>query len=314
MASAFIAAVDGLMDSIDETMLSSAIAGADLSSIEAVVGTSRLGMLLAADPRLEGALYKTVAAVGQQGADVLTEVAGFPALFNATHPNVTLFARTQAANLVVQVSEEVKEAIRIVTALGSDLGLTTAQQAKAIRQVVGLPPNWANAPVNFANELRQGIVNAGRLHNDPMVPLRRSRRAMQRRVVAELRAGVAEGKHLDPAWIAQQQEKYARNLLHRRARNIARTETLRAANWGQREGWKQAIGQGVLPADSKRFWLVTPDDRLSPEHAQIPGMNPEGRGMDEAFQTPDGPFVDPPTRTNCRCSTALMFPGLAGML
>lgn len=313
-AASFLSAVDGLAASLDETSLISALASKNLSAIEAAVGGSRLGALLAADARLEGALYKTVVSVGESGADILSEVTGFESTFNATHPNVTMFARTASAELVTRVGQDVKEAIRIVTALGSDFGLTTVEQAQAIREIVGLPATWADAPLNFGNELKNGIVNGKRLHADPMVRLARSRKAMHKRVVAELRAGVAAGQHLDPAWVASMQSKYARNLLNRRARNIARTETLRAAHFGQREGWKQAIDAGVLPAGARRFWIVTPDERLSKAHAVIPFMNTEGRGMDEPFETPEGSFMDPPIRTNCRCATGLLFPGRPGIL
>ncbi|KKL81232.1 hypothetical protein LCGC14_1996790 [marine sediment metagenome] len=63
--------------------------------------------------------------------------------------------------------------------------------------------------------------------------------------------------------------------------------------------------QGALPVDSRRFWIVTPDDRLSPEHATIPSLNPIGRGMEEPFDTPDGLFMYPPSRPNCRCGIGL---------
>ena len=63
--------------------------------------------------------------------------------------------------------------------------------------------------------------------------------------------------------------------------------------------------QGVLPQDSRRFWIVTPDEKLSEAHAQIPAMNPDGRGMEEVFDTTEGPFMFPPSRPACRCGIGL---------
>lgn len=306
VSSSFVSAVALLSRYTDLDRLTAAVGSGVVGDVEAAVAAERLGAILAADPTFENALYRTTALAGKATAEVTTVVAGMEFIFNATHPNVTMFARTQGAALVVDISEEAREAIRIITAVASDFGLSVDQQARSIREVVGLPPGWVTAPLNFAEELRQGRVDASRLHSNPMNRSQSARARQHRNVVASLRAGIAKGKHLDETWVAAQQSAYADRLLSRRALNIARTETLHAAHFGQNESWQQAIDGGVLPATSRRFWVVTVDERLSHSHAMIPGLNRQGRKMGEMFRTPEGPFMYPPIRTNCRCGVVLL--------
>lgn len=293
VAKAFTGAVGRLQRQLDLAEIRSALAGGELSAIEMAAGSGRLQALLAGDEGLRGALINTTTVTGKAGADVLTEVTGLEARFNARHPNVVLFAREQVGDLVVGVSDDVKEAVRIVVAAGADLGLTYGQQAVAIREVVGLPSNWARAPANLAQEIRAGRVDYGR----------RLSAADKQKIRSRIKAGT-----VDEAFVEEMQATYARSLLNRRALNIARTESLRAAHHGQREAWRQAVEQGVLPTTVRRVAVVTPDDRLRFTHAQVPGMNPGGVGLDEPFSTPWGPMMGPPWEPLCRCAEGLIFP------
>lgn len=99
-----------------------------------------------------------------------------------------------------------------------------------------------------------------------------------------------------------QTKAYARKLLRDRALLIARTETMRAANEGQREVWLQAVEGGWLPADQMRVWVVTPDERLRDEHRAMSGQI---RGLQEKFVKPGGERIEPGQEPNCRCSAAL---------
>ena len=299
VAQAFLNAIAALVVRIDDAALASGLAALSLPEIEAAVGAEQLSGLLAANPQLLDALTRTSTATGRAGADILAEALGVSVQFNSADPNVVLFARTQVAELVVAVTEDVREAIRLVVALGSQLGITNVQQARAIRQVVGLPPNWAEAPLNLAAELRAGRFT--------------STRRLSAVDKAMIRSRLAKGT-MDESFIQKMQIKYANSLRNRRALNIARTETARAGTHGQMEGWRQAIRQGVLPRDTRRVWVVTPDDRLRPDHAAVPRLNPDGVRLDEPFRTPLGPSMGPPLEVNCRCSLGLVFPGYRGVL
>jgi hypothetical protein len=299
VAASFLAAVGRLVDRIDEAALMAAVTSGRIDLISAAISPGDLSGILATDERLRRALLDTSQTMGRASAKVLSDVRGIEFGFSAVDPNVVIFARTQVAELVVAVGEDVREAIRIVVALGNEVGLTVEQQARAIREIVGLPPNWASAPVNLGRELRAGTFT--------------STRRLSATDKAQIRARLAKGT-VDEAFIGRMQDKYAASLLNRRSLNIARTETLRASHHGQRMAWKQATREGVLPSTVKRMFIVTPDDRLRETHAAVPGMNPDGVGVDEPFRTPLGYFMDPPIEPLCRCGTSLIFPGLSGVL
>lgn len=283
--------VVGHSQAISDLALRSAIASRNLQLIEAAVNPVKLQRAL--QRAMQPPLIGTVRTVGQESAQVLNRY-GIGVQFNAAHSDVINFARQQAAELVADVPKEVKQVIAEVVARGAERGLTIEEQASAIKQVVGLPPNWLNAVDNFGVELQSGDIAAA------------TSRRLSGRAKQQIRSAAKRGTLTD-SFIQRMQGEYAESLLHRRALNIARTETLRSANHGLTQSWIQARAQGELPATARRFWLVTPDDRLSPEHARIPGMNPNGRGLNEPFFTTEGVHMYPPSRPNCRCTVGLGF-------
>jgi hypothetical protein len=300
VAAAFIAAVKRLQNQIDLATLESAVASGNVNLIlAAVAGGGDLESIMEA-ARLARLFQATATATGAASAEILTGVTGLTATFNAIDPSVVMYARTQAGLLIRAVSEDVREAVRIVVATAQVQGITTKGQARAIREVVGLPPNWVNAPLNLGKELRAGTFTESR----------RLSAVDKTRIRSRLKRGT-----VDEPFIQEMQKRYADSLINRRAKNIARTETLRSSNFGMRTSWRQAVKDGVLPPTAKRVWVVTPDDRLRETHARVPGMNPGGVQLEGgAYQTPLGPSSGPPLEPNCRCSEGLIFPGLTGVL
>ena len=49
-----------------------------------------------------------------------------------------------------------------------------------------------------------------------------------------------------------------------RATLIARTESMRAVNEGQRQAWGQAVEDGLLSDDARRTWIATADEGVCP--------------------------------------------------
>ena len=300
-AAAFTAAVNRLLNRVDDVALRSAVASGSLDQIMAALATGgSLQNIILEGRELEDAFRHAATATGRAGADVLTGATGVQARFNALAPDVVLFARTQAGRLIAQdVGPGVREAVRVVIAMGQYEGLTTVQQARAIREIVGLPAPWARAPLNLRQEILDGHAAAA--------TGRRLSAAEKAQIRSRIKAGTVTEEFAD-----QMSRTYSQRLVNRRAQNIARTENLKAAHHGQHQGWKQAVNDGVLPQTARRIVVVTPDDRL--EHWMVPGMNEGGRGMDEPFQAPEGSFLNPPFRPNCRCGVGLVFPGHAGVL
>lgn len=83
-----------------------------------------------------------------------------------------------------------------------------------------------------------------------------------------------------------------------RAELIARTETMTAANEGQRQSWDQAVSAGLLTGDEQIQWITAEGacplcDELDGETRDIDGQYPGDGG--------DGPPLHP----NCRCTEGI---------
>lgn len=231
---------------INETALRSALASKNRNAIEAAIGITKLQAT--AQRAIAEPLIAATRSTGTEGARIMTR-AGVGMRFNAAHPNVAAFAREQAADLVRDIPKQAKRIIGEVIARGASAGLTIEEQARAIREVVGLPPAWARAPQALAEDLREGRISAA--------TGRRLSAATKQQIRSRANAGT-----LTDSFIKTVTKEYSESLVNRRALNIARTESHRAANHGLVESWKQAQAQGVLPEGARRFWIITPDDRL----------------------------------------------------
>ncbi len=88
-----------------------------------------------------------------------------------------------------------------------------------------------------------------------------------------------------------------------RADLIARTETMRASNEGQKEAWDQAVEDGLLTGTEEQEWIITPDDRLCPQCEPFEDTTAELGGT---FEATDGNTSDgPPLHPRCRCTLGL---------
>jgi len=104
--------------------------------------------------------------------------------------------------------------------------------------------------------------------------------------------------------VARMTAAYQRKLGAWRAETFARTAALQAANDGQAAAWRSAIESGsVAYEEVRRYWIVAADERLCPQCAPIPDMNPAGVGLEELFDTPIGALHGPVVHANCRCTT-----------
>lgn len=189
--------------------------------------------------------------------------------FDLTNPRALELIDTQAALLVQGITTESRAAIREVLRQGFLGNLDVPNMARRIRGSIGLTRQYATAVENY----RRG----------------------------QIALGVA------PGVVERRAERYAQELLNLRATTIARTETISAANRGQQAVWEEARSQGLLdPVQTRRIWIVTPDDRLCPICEAIAAANPDGVGLTEPFQSPDlGAVMGPAAHPNCRCAVAL---------
>jgi SPP1 gp7 family putative phage head morphogenesis protein len=86
-----------------------------------------------------------------------------------------------------------------------------------------------------------------------------------------------------------------------RAELIAHTETMAAANEGQRQSWQQAIDEGYLDTGLTREWIATADEVTCPICNELNGKRTQ---MDGEY--PNGGGVGPPAHPRCRCTEGIV--------
>jgi hypothetical protein len=186
--------------------------------------------------------------------------------FGVVIPEALTAIETYAGTQIVGIGETTLKNVRAVIRRGFEEGRSLTQLMRDLEAFVGLTPRQTEA----LETLRQRLLDAGKT------------RAQAQQAV----------------------DRAARRALQLRVESIARTESIWASLEGQAQLWQDAARQGTLDRESfRRFWLVTPDDRLCETVcAPIPGMNPDGVRLDAPFQTPVGPVMHPPSHPMCRCA------------
>lgn len=192
--------------------------------------------------------------------------------------------------LIQQLTFEARNTVDAIVSAGAKGGLGADEIVGDIRELIGLTDNQAAAVLNYRGMLQTGDLDALRRQlRDPSLD-------------AKIRAAAISGRDLDQFFIDNAVEKYRQNFLDYRSNAIAQTESVRAVNAGLRDSYRQAIERGALPGDAiRRHWKVSMTETTCPVCLSIPELNPDGVGVDEDFQSSDGPQDDSPVHPHCAC-------------
>lgn len=231
--------------------------------------------------------------------DAAAAVGEHPELFTITNPYAVAAARRQAADLVVQVRDSTRRAVRHIVTSSVRGNYTPQQAARLISNVVGLDPRRAQALANYDAAMRR--VVEGRA---PRSTLRRA----GLRTPGDLRRGGAD----------RAVARYSNRLLRDRAETIARTEVMTAANRGLQESWAEAVRAGLMDVHVvRREWVVTYDDRTceacAPMGGQVVGFDAPFVSSLRRVGGEDVPVpvptttVTPPLHPRCRCTMILLM-------
>lgn len=235
--------------------------------------------------------------IGARGGKTssITELA---ARLDVKSPFMQRAAQELSANLVTQVNGETKRAIRQVILDAHRSGIGPFEASKQIEQIVGLTSKQAAAVRNY----RAGLADV----RDKV----RSRGGLRDRWSLSPKVGRLS---LNPEQIDRLSQRYADRLLEYRAYNIARTETLFAANMGQQITFREMARTGIIDAATfRRVWSVVDDDRLcelcAPMDGQTVSLDQDftssEKGVLPSERTPlDTPQTTevPPLHASCRC-------------
>jgi len=250
-----------------ETTLAALTAAIESGDPSAILAAIHLAELPAALAPAVAVVETIVTQAAAQAFTQITEIA-VRASFTIVNPLAAEVARVQGARLVRNITTETRQAIRALTARAFPEGIAPRQLATLIKPLIGLTTRQTQAVLNA----REAWATAG-LTGDPL---------------------------------ATKVEAYGAKLLKQRAVNIARTETIAAANGGQLAAWREAASQGLLkPERTFRVWSAASDQRVCPI---CEDLDEQVVGFDEPFVTIDGDeIMAPPAHPSCRCSVALTF-------
>ena len=203
-------------------------------------------------------ILSAMMAAGAVQLSQLSELLSVQVKFDLKSPEAIAWAEKYGAQQVKYVSRATKLAIRQITASGLQDGLSPAEQSKAIRQIVGLLPQHAQAVLNYRNQL--------------------------------IKSGT------DEALAGRLTDKYRKKLLKWRADTIGLTESHTAANEGLRQANRGAVERGILkPSEYEQEWLTSADKRRCDRCAGMQGKRaslPDGTFPGDG----SGPILHPRCR------------------
>lgn len=220
--------------------------------------------------------------------------------FTLLNPSSVSFLQGYSLELITGLTAIMRDSIREVLTRAFREGIPVAAQARLIRQYIGLTPAQVRAVENYRRLLESG---------DPGALRETLGRALRdARYDRTIENAVTSGARLTRQQINAMVDRYVSRQLKYRAEMIARTETIRAANAGQIEAWRQAQQQGYLAATVRQQWIYTKDERTCDICPQIADMNPGGVAIGGMFQSPVGLVKMPPDpHPQCRCALGLVF-------
>lgn len=296
---AFLDAVKQLRTSVIDKDLGDAIESRDIGRIVNLLGTEQA--VHASLDTLQAPMFDVVSEAGTAAIDAtpaLADKGGALAMrFDMLNPNTVQAMRSYGFNLVRQISNDTRNGLRQIGLQAMQYGGHPYEQARQMKQLIGLTETQAAAVGNFRNLLETGSRDA----------LDRALRDRRFDSTLDRALGADAVVDLTPEKIDRMVGRYADRMLTMRAETIARTETISAARLGTQMAWEQAAEHGLLNRTTLRQgWLTTPDDRLCPDCSEVPDLNEDGVPLGGKFETPLGPVDGPTLHPNCRCVLYLM--------
>ena len=208
-------------------------------------------------------------------------------------PRAALWAEQHSGALVTQVTQTTRDALGTAVRDAMAHGKTVGQLTREVRGIIEQVP--ITTPLQTPAQAAEHVRALTGLTPRQVGQVERFREGLI------LRGG--QGDRL-----VARVERKASQLLRQRAALIARTESITAAAAGQQAFWEAAEREGLLDSGrARKMWVLTPDDRLCVLCRAIPGLNPDGVGLHEPFQTPIGPIMHPAAHPACRCAVVVTF-------
>jgi len=242
-------------------------------------------------------LSDAVSNSGKAGVQFFNSVgATTNAMFNLVNPKTGFALHQHGLRLIREIAGETRKAVMNHVQASLIAGQNPTAMARGFRDTIGLTTKQELAVRNFKGYLETANPQALK------------RKLRDRRFDNTIKQ-ILDGKNVGSTKIDQMVNRYRQRFVKYRAETIARTESLRAISMGEYEGLRQAQEQGKVDDRLRRFWIFTQDSRTRVTHIGVPGLNPKGVRVNEAFQTNLGQLLYPrdpnglaANTVNCRCS------------
>lgn len=304
---------EAIADITSTTQLRAFEAAIERGDVEAAIRAVALGREFFApldrmmqDAFAQGAIWQLAQTIPKTGR----QAGSLQIRFDGRHPRAEAWTRQQGALLVTEVSESIKEAIRVIVQDGLSNGRSPRKVALDIAGRMNRATNRREGGVVGLTSQQAAFVANARHQLEELDSGYFERRLRDRRYDRTVAKAIREGKPMAQADIDRIVARYSDRMLKYRGDVIGRTEGLRALNAGRFEGVLQMVDKGSLPADAVTLeWQSTPDRRTRDTHL---AMNGQQVKMGQPFTSPlgyqmmhpgDTSLMAPASETiQCRCS------------
>jgi hypothetical protein len=223
--------------------------------------------------------------------------------FGITNPSTIQQLSQYEFGLIRDLTADARRSVGTAITNGVSAGRNPLDTARDVKQFIGLTQRQTQAVQNYRSALEN-------MQSDAL-----DRALRDKRFDPSVARAIKDQQPLSSDQVDRMVERYQQRYLQYRSQTIARTESIRAVSNGNHAAWTQQAQSGKVDAESvTRQWVYTHDSKTREAHREIPGMNPDGVGLDEAFDTPDGPLLYPgdplgaPEATiNCRCAVIYRY-------
>lgn len=321
---AFLSAIDDLRNNADLGAIAAALARGDIQGAIAAIHLDP-----AAFAQLDTALAEAFRAGGNVTVNNLPPVTSpttgmrLVFRFDARNPRAEEWLRTYSSQLVTEIVDDQREAIRAALESGMQRGLNPRTVALDIvgrydstaRQRVGGIIGLTSAQEQYATNALTQLLSGDR--NQLRAYLGRTLR--DKRFDKQVEAAIREQRPVPAEAAARMVQRYRDRLLKFRGDTIGRTEALTSLHEGQHEALGQIASTGnVARSAVSRIWRDSGDRRVRHTHVAMSGQK---RHIDDMFVSPSGarlrfpgdPRAPAAETIQCRCWAEPAIDFLAGI-
>ena len=278
----------------------------DLETIAGFLESGRINEALAYSEQIGDGLATSLegayAAAGLSAAEVLRSQIDTLFEFNTMGARSVASLQETRLRLVREFTREQRLATRTMLSSAITRGLPPIEQARILKQSIGLTRYQANAVNNFERLISEG--------SPASIRQALNRKLRDGRFDRTLGAVARGERTLTPAQIERMTTRYRERFIQYRANVIARTETVAAVHAGDLEMWTQAIDAGeILPQDVEQTWRTFRDENRRQSHARMEGQVqdwgvPFVSGDGNLLRFPGDPHGPGSDTIHCRCVVA----------